>query len=151
MSWDLIVFAAETPLCCDAEGVASFADHWEPPFMGEAEAVSQRISKVFPDTDWSDPTWGVVLGETFALEFSLGALHKTNTFGIHARGEATGAALRLAEATGWRLLDVSTTRWLNLSDDPDASRRAYQTYLDRVNRLYDAPRKPGLLARLFRR
>ncbi|MAZ21706.1 hypothetical protein [Roseovarius sp.] len=151
MSWDLIVFSADTPLRMDAEGVAEFADHWTPPPMGSEAEIRRQISDIFPDTDWTDPHWGVVIGEGFTFEFSLNGLARTNSFGIHARGAATGAALRLMAATGWRLLDVSTTRWLNLAEDPDAGRRKHKAYVDKILAAQNDPKPPSLLARLFRR
>ncbi|MGR3837331.1 MAG: hypothetical protein ACU0A2_03165 [Cognatishimia sp.] len=151
MSWDLIVFSAETPMNCDDDGVATFADNWEALSIGGLPEVQQSISTALTGVDWSDPTWGLLVGESYALEFSLGSVEQTNTFGIHARGEATAAVMQLIGATGWKILDVSTTKWLNLSTDPDEGRRQYQDYLDIVIERHYKPKKAGFFARIFGR
>ena len=109
--------------------------------MGSEAEIRRQISDIFPDTDWTDPHWGVVIGEGFTFEFSLNGLARTNSFGIHARGAATGAALRL----------MAATRWLNLAEDPDAGRRKHKAYVDKILAAQNDPKPPSLLARLFRR
>lgn len=151
MSWDLIVFAADTPMTCDDNGVATFADDWEPSVLGPLAEIQQSISTVLPGVEWSDPTSGLLVADDYALEFSLGSAEQTNTFGIQARGEATAALLHLVDATGWKILDVSSTTWLNLAPDPDAGRRQYQDYHDTVMEQHYRPERSGFLARIFGR
>ncbi|MEO3415894.1 hypothetical protein AAFO92_14660 [Roseovarius sp. CAU 1744] len=151
MSWDLIVFSADTPINSDQSGIASFEDGWEAADIGAQPDVRQAISRAFPDTDWSDPRWGVLVGATFSFEFSLGAKEQVNTFSIHSRGDATPAVMQLIAETDWKVLDVSTTKWLNQSADPDEGRQKFQNYLDTVIEKHYEPQRRGLLARLFRK
>jgi hypothetical protein len=151
MSWDLIVFAADTPMEADSDGVASFADGWTSSDIGTLLEAQRSISSVFPAVDWSDPTWGLLIDDSFSFEFSLGSEKQINTFSIHARGEATPAVMEIVATTGWRILDVSTTTWLNNSSDPDEGRRQFQSYLDTVVEQHYKPDGRGFLARIFGR
>lgn len=151
MSWDLIVFAAGTPVDSDSDGVASFHDGWKSPNIGTYLEVQRSISSVFPEADWTDPVWGLLISDSCCLEFSLGSDEQINTFSIHARGEATPAVLEIVAATGWKILDVSTTTWLNTSSDPDEGRRQFQSYLDTVVEQHYKPKIRGFLARIFGR
>ena len=152
MSWDLIVFAKDTPTRSDEKGLASFEDGWEATDIGTLEEVPREISRAFPETNWSDPTWGLLAGDSFSLEFSLGRKEPVNTFSIHARGSATDAVLHMISVTGWKVLDVQTTQWLNDAEDPDRGRRLFQNFLDTVIEEHHAPpEKKGVFSRLFGR
>lgn len=151
MSWDLIVFAADTPMEADSDGVATFADGWTSSDIGTLLEVQRSISSAFPEVDWSAPAWGLLIGNSFSLEFSLGSEKQINTFSIHARGEATPAVMEIVAATGWKILDVSTTTWLNNSSDPDEGRKQFQGYLDTVVEQHYKPARRGFLARIFGR
>lgn len=149
MSWDLIAFAADTLLYTGEDGVARFPDSWMPADIGVSRDVRKKISEVYAETDWSDPAWGVFVNDSYSFEFSIGTEDAINTFSIHARGEATAAVVRLIDATGWKMLDVSTMRWLNNSPDPDEGRRKFQSYLDTVIDAQSKSNKRGLLSYVF--
>ncbi len=162
MSWDLWVFAADTPMDVDDAGHARFADDFSPSPLGTPDEVRSTLSQVFPALDWADPTWGQLEGDGFSIEFPLGDEDPCRTLILFARGNATAAALRLIDATGWCLLDTGNGGWMNLSADPDAGRRAFEAYLStalraaRMERNADQsaaspPGRRGLFSRLFGR
>ena len=76
MSWGLIVFAANTPMEADSDGVATFADGWTPSDIGTLSEVQRSISSVFSEVDWSAPNRGLLIGDRFSLEFPLGSEKK---------------------------------------------------------------------------
>lgn len=158
MSWDLIVLDFKDARSDPESRIAIFADNWVSPVIGSGQTVRAKISDALPDVDWSDPLWGCLVGSDFALEFSLGAEDAISSFAIHARGNATPPVLTLMSATGWRMLDVSTTKWLHEASDPDEGRAKYQAYLDTVLETYTPTKTPsaskktaGLLKRLLTR
>lgn len=151
MSWDLIVFAADTPMNSDSDGIASFAENWTSPNIGMLPEVQQSIALIFSEVDWSDPIWGILVGNSYSLEFALGSAEQINTFSIYARGEATPAVMQLANITGWKILDVSTMTWLNQAIDPDVGRRQFQSYFDTVIEQHYKPKKRGFLSRILGR
>ncbi|OYU17241.1 MAG: hypothetical protein CFE34_16745 [Rhodobacteraceae bacterium PARR1] len=72
MSWDLVVFAADTPMGVDDAGHARFDDDFSPSPLGTQDEVRGTLSQVFPALDWADPTWGQLEGDGFSIEVALG-------------------------------------------------------------------------------
>lgn len=158
MSWDLFVFSAETAMGAGPAGEAVFADDFQPMPIGPLRQVRSDLSAVFPAIDWTEPGWGSLDAEGYSLEFSLGAEDPCLTLMIHARGAATPAILKLIDATGWHVLDMSSGKWINLSSDPDAGRQLFEAYLQSVLPSPPPPQSPpeppvkrGVLSRLFGR
>lgn len=149
VSWDLFVFDFEEALSDPETGKAIFLDNWEPPAIGDAKSVRAKISEVFSQVIWTDPTWGSVDRADFSLEFNIGGQDVISNFVIHARGQATPAVLTLMSETGWKILDTSTGKWLHETSNPDEGREAFQRYLNTVLGTNATARKPNLLKRLF--
>lgn len=156
------VFAADTPMDVDDAGHARFDDDFSPSPLGTQDEVRGTLSRVFPAFNWTDPTWGQLEGDGFSIEVALDDEDPCRTLILFARGNATAAALRLIDATGWRLVVSGTDGWMNLSADPDAGRRAFEAYLSatiraaRMERNADQsaaspPGRRGLFSRLFGR
>jgi hypothetical protein len=150
MSWDLIVFDFPDPMSAPDTGLAIIPDDWMPPSMGSSESVRAKISGALPEVDWTDPSWGNFDGSGFSLEFGMGKEETISSFSIFARGNATQAVLMLVSATGWRILDLSSGKWMHASSNPDEGREAFQSYLHSVIAREVPTRKRSLLSRLFR-
>jgi hypothetical protein len=105
MSWDISVMAASTP----PAPVEQMPKDWRGATLGSEGEVREKISAVLPEVDWSDPTWGILEGNGFSFEFNIGSQRPCEGFMIHVRGggPAVTSLLRLAEKTGWYLLDCS--------------------------------------------
>ena len=75
MSWDVMLFNFEGK----PPSFESLPDDFEPPVMGEADAIREKISASLPDVDWSDPAWGMLEGEGWSIEFNHQATgHRTD-------------------------------------------------------------------------
>lgn len=130
-------------------GTAIFPDTWEPPIIGDANTVRTIISGVLSQVSWANPKWGIVVGADFSLEFNLSGEEAISNFMIHARGHATPAILELVSATGWRILDTITGKWMHETSNPDEGREAFQRYLNIVLETEVIAKKPSRLKRLF--
>ncbi len=149
MSWDLVVLDFEEAISDPETGTAIFPDTWEAPIMGDANTVREKISEALASVSWSAPTWGTVDGADFSLEFDMGGDEAISSVTIHARGHATPAILALMSATGWRVLDTTTGKWLHETSNPDEGRQAFQSFLETVLETKVTAKKPSLLKRLF--
>jgi hypothetical protein len=149
VSWDLVVFDFEEALSDPQTGTAIFPNMWEPPVIGDANTIRAKISEALSKVSWADPTWGTVDSADFSLEFNMGSEEAISNFMIHARGHATPAILTLMSATGWRILDTSTGKWMHETSNPDEGREAFQSYLNIVLETEVMAKKPTLLKRLF--
>ncbi len=151
MSWDFVVFAADTPMNTDEEGAAIFPNDWAPSAIGTLTDIRRNLSAMFPTLNWSDTPNGVLTGDDFALEFLLETSETVTSFSIYARGNATQTLLQIIRDTNWRLLEIASSEWLNLAQDPDKGRRQFQEYLNTVAKTHYPPAKRGLFARLLGR
>lgn len=131
MSWDVSVFAAETP----PPPVAEMHADWVGLPLGTHAELRAKISQVLPQVDWSDPLWGIYHRDE-VLEFNLGADDPALSFMVHVRGggDPVSLLIGLVERWGWYLLDTSTMEWLHHSEAPDAGWAAFRGYRDRVLR-----------------
>jgi len=107
---------------------------WRGESLGSEAEVREKISAVLPEVDWSDPTWGIIEGDGFSFEFNIGSEGPCDGFMIHVRGGGPVVThlLKLAEKTGWYLLDCSQSEWLHHCKDPEAGWVGFQAYRDRV-------------------
>lgn len=130
MSWDVLVSGAKSPPPC----VADMPDDWHGNILGATDDVRQRITASFPNTDWTDPSWGIFEGDGFSFEFSIGSKDQSDGFMIHVRGggSAVPSLLKLAESNQWYLLDCSQGEWLHHCTDPEAGWSGFKAYRDRV-------------------
>lgn len=77
----------------------------EKPTMGSPETLRRQISALFPDTDWSDPTYGT--SDESGLDFMLPGPEKAAenlcSFSIRLGGEEdpVPAIHRLCKQYGW--------------------------------------------------
>ncbi|MFL5733038.1 MAG: hypothetical protein ACJ78Q_07525, partial [Chloroflexia bacterium] len=76
MSWDVMVFDFNGP----PPDLNEAPPDYQPPVMGSAAQVRERISAHLPGVDWSDPTWGDYLGEGFTIEFNMGRRETIDSF-----------------------------------------------------------------------
>jgi hypothetical protein len=82
MSWDLFVMALPA-------GIVSIGDipkDYKPPALGTRSEIIAKISSVFPQTDFSDPSWGILNVPGCIIEFSMGSKPEVDHFAMHARG-----------------------------------------------------------------
>lgn len=151
MSWDFVAFAADTPMNTNEAGAAVFPDDWAPSAIGNHTDIRQNLSEIFPTLNWSGTPNGLLTGDDFALEFLIENNEPVTSFSIYARGNATQSLLQIIQVTNWCLLDISSSEWLNLAQDPDKGRRQFQEYLNTVVKTHYTPAKRGLFAKLLGR
>ncbi|HEV3257212.1 MAG TPA: hypothetical protein VG013_10055 [Gemmataceae bacterium] len=130
MSWDVSVLAAKIV----PPPVAEMADDWRGDILGSADEVRVRISACLPAVDWSNPTWGIYVGDGFSYEFNVGRKDPSDGFMVHVRGAGDPVAplIQMAERCGWYLLDHSQGEWLHHCAKAGAGWQGFQAYRDRM-------------------
>ncbi len=111
MSWDVLV--QDFPM--DAERIADVPDDFVPSSLGSRSNLIAKIQEVVPFADFSDPSWGLLDGEDFSIEVSLGASEEVEGFAFHVRGSDTGAAVvaDILEKLKLRAFDTTTGEFFN--------------------------------------
>jgi hypothetical protein len=106
MSWD--VFVQDLPP--DVRSIKDVPDEYQPRPLGRRDEVIGRIRTVFPDVDFSDPSWGHLRQEGFAVDISMEEGDPVTGVTLHVRGsdDAVGAVVDLIAAIGGRGVDSWT-------------------------------------------
>lgn len=128
MSWDVIIFN----LPDNVKTVLELTDESMTP-LGSRDYILSVISSVFPQADLSDPTWVVLDGDDYSIEFSLGQDEQLETLMLHVRGdiEAINAIENFCKATGWRAFDSSVGEFIDFTDpNRDRGIKRWQEYRD---------------------
>ena len=89
MSWDVIV----QDIPADAVRVDDIANDFVPAPIGKRSEVIRKITEVVPFANFSNPSWGMIDGEGFSIEVSLGEDEELGYFAFHARGTDQAAAV----------------------------------------------------------
>jgi hypothetical protein len=82
MSWDIIVMDLPPGL----KSVAELPKDFKPRPLGQRSDLIKKISAIFPNIDFSDPSWGILKADGCYIEFSMGPHDEVKDFGLHVRG-----------------------------------------------------------------
>lgn len=130
MSWDIMILNSDgTPDC-----LHDAPKDWMPKPMGEAASVRSAITSALPNTDWSDPAWGILAEDSFSLEFNFQKDGPVDAFTIHVRGggDPLPSIVQLCTTNGWVAFDYSTGEMIDLEDPSRDSWMRFQAYRDRI-------------------
>lgn len=130
MSWDILLM----PVPAGFRSVRDIPSDWQPLPLGPRSEVVAGISAVRPDIDWSDPTWGMLGGEGFSIEFSTGREDPVQSVMLHVRGGGDVIPLiaEICERNRWRAIDCSSGEFMDFGEESAQSWRDWQAYRDRV-------------------
>lgn len=80
MSWDVILMNVPS----NVRSISELED--ELPILGSKIEVLSILSSALPSINLSDPTWGVMDGDNFSIEFSIGDKDPIQTIMLFVRG-----------------------------------------------------------------
>lgn len=126
MSWDISIYKFPTAY----SSVADIPEDSSLVPLGTRRSVQQAISKVFADTDWSDPAWGIWESSNGSIEFNLGESETNDGFMLHVRagGEVVPLIVSLCIDNEWQGLDCSTGEFIERSSNPAQGLESWADY-----------------------
>lgn len=129
MSWDVLILSLPE----GTRSLEGLPEGYDAHLAPTAE-VLDTLHDLFPTMDFTDPTWCVLLSDTYSMEFSVGSKDPCQSIMLHVRGdEAAIEPIRaLCERTGWRAFDTSDGELIEFSADPAKGLRAWRAYRGRV-------------------
>jgi hypothetical protein len=134
VSWDVLFQDLPDGVTCLDDIPADFQPT-KP--LGTHADVLAKLRSAAPGVDFSDPTWGVLGGNGFSIEFNVGNEEPVMALMLHVRGmneERVFAILRdVALALDRQAIDCSAGTLLDFSaDDVAAGFQAWRRYRDRI-------------------
>jgi hypothetical protein len=130
MSWDISI----QDLPANAATVADIPDDFKPRLLGPRSDVIARVREILPDANFRDPSWGILEGGDFSIEFNMGSEEICDGFMLHIRGGggiAMTVVAKLLEHLKLRGIDCQTGDFFR-HDAAEDSFRQWQAYRDRV-------------------
>lgn len=135
MGWDVMIFNYHG---APPRDITLSSDDDGPFVLGAAKRVREAITTTLPGVDWSDPTWGMYLGNGFTFEFSAGSDDPIMAIMVHVRGggDPIPELLRVAVPNQWSLFDCSTSEFIDPNDPSQEGWTGFQAFRDRVIQEY---------------
>ena len=129
MSWDVLIVNVPAHIKSDKDLPEDFESN-----LGSADDIRSLLESIFPDIDLSDPTWGVLEGADFSIEFSMGEKTPVDELMLHVRGSdaAIEPIRKVCEAGKWRALDLSDGEYLDFSGSPEEGLDSWREFRDQV-------------------
>lgn len=124
MSWDAVMLKINGPF----RPIEEVADEDYLP-LGSLESVAERIRAVFPNAEWSSPTWA--LDYDTGVTIDLEGVESSNSILVSVSGSENPIPhlLALARANDWVVLDCSTTEFLNPDEVSSEGWEGYQSLM----------------------
>ena len=112
--------------------ISEIPDDFKPGPIGNRDEIIKQIVELYPDADFSDPTWGVIDKEIFSIEINLGEDQIVDSIALHVRGEKPGAdcVANIIKKLGQRAFDTGTGELLDIND-PDKGFAKWRAYRDK--------------------
>ena len=124
MSWDVSLFKGPAGM----KAISDLPRDYEVLTFDRAVAIA-KISALFPGTvDFSNPSWGTVIGDGWSMEVNIGDNDVCSSMMLHIRGggDPVTAALKIADALELTPIDCSSGDILTLEDNCFSKWRDYR-------------------------
>jgi len=82
MSWDVLVMDLPPGI----KSIDEIPKGWSPSPLGKRADIIAKISALYPEADFGDPSWGTLRLTEVSIEFSLGDDEEIDHFATHVRG-----------------------------------------------------------------
>lgn len=125
MSWDVIILKEKFEID---------DNDYTPPPLGNRKDIIAALTKIFPNLDYTDPSWGLLKESDYSIEFNTGDEEIVATMMLHIRGGGNplNAIKLILNELNWAALDCSTTEFIDLDMNDNESWIEFQKYRDKV-------------------
>ena len=103
MSWD--IFVQDLPK--NASTIKEIPRDFAPEPIGKRSQIIDKIRKIVPAADFSEPSWGRIRGDNWSIEVNMGKDEECSGFCFHVRGSdaAAGVVAAILDELKLRALD----------------------------------------------
>ncbi|CAN5510166.1 hypothetical protein BH10BAC2_BH10BAC2_37280 [soil metagenome] len=126
MSWDILVMNSNKPVDFEKGDWDNFKSR---------EFVVNNIKQTFPDSNWQDPSWGLLDNSKAVIEFNIGDKKEMdNTFMLHVRGgqDPTAEIAKMCKQHNWIAYDISGEQFIDDNQPANDSFKDWENYRDQV-------------------
>jgi hypothetical protein len=122
MSWD--VFVVDLPP--GIKSIDEIPKDWTPSPLGKLADIIAKISALYPEASFRDPSWGTLMLPEVGIEFNLGKDEEVDHFAMHVRGgdPAPHVVVRILDELGMQAVCSGSKSGL-LEYDPVSGSKAF--------------------------
>src|SRR5260370_18497461 len=130
VSWD--IFVQDLP--SGVRNTSEIPDDFHPQPLGRRDDIIVRIREIFPNADFTDPSWGTCETAEWSIEFNMGEEKICDSFALHVRagGGAAAGIARLLDHLGLMALDSGSETGIFDKAAADAGFQRWQAYREQV-------------------
>jgi hypothetical protein len=131
MSWDILV----QDLPKTASRIEDIPDDFAPRPIGKRSQIIDKIRQIVPAADFSDPSWGLIDGENWSIEVSMGEEEECSGFCFHVRGSdaAVGVVAAILEELKLRAVDPAhDSGFFTAGSEATEAFRKWKAYRDQI-------------------
>ncbi|TXK74515.1 hypothetical protein FU659_29170 [Paenibacillus sp. N3.4] len=102
--------------------------------IGDRKEIVVILNEIFPDVDFTDPSWGGLDREGYSIEFNIPEEVNVTAVTLHVRGnnESIRALKEIHDKTGWTAMDETI---IDFSSNPERGLEEWRSYRDHVVRI----------------
>jgi len=133
MSWDVSIIKFSKTY----HSLEEIPENCEPLPLGRRAEVQGKISLVFPETNWADPSWGTWDSNAGSIEFNMGDEEEVSSFMLHVRADNSviSKIVDLVLQNGWQAIaPTDDGSFLEQKAQPEKGLEHWRNYRDQVVR-----------------
>jgi hypothetical protein len=129
VSWD--IFAMDFP--AEFKSVSDIPSDFKGGSLGSRSSIISKIKALIPSANFADPSWGLIDGEGWSIEVSIGD-EDCDCIAFHVRGgeEAVEAVTKILEHLNIRAFDAQTGEFFVAGPTSLESFRKWRNYRDQA-------------------
>lgn len=130
MSWD--VYLMKIPE--NISSVVEMGNDFESQPLGNHEDILKVFKELFPTSDFTDPNWGMLDTEDYAVEFNISKSDPVDSIMLHIRGNDKSVEIveGICKRTGWRAIDTGSGDFIDFSNSPENSFKEWSRFRNQV-------------------
>jgi hypothetical protein len=120
MSWDVLLINSAMQVDIDSDDYPEFTSRME---------FIEKVSASIPESDWSDPTIGIVDSDLAVMEFEVGdeeEIGATVLVNIYGGENPVEEIARLCKENQWQAYDIASESYIDLDTPVSDTWNAYQ-------------------------
>jgi hypothetical protein len=130
MSWDVFLMKVSEKVI----KVEYMDENFPPQLLGGRNEVLALFKELFPEADFTDPSWGILDNENYSIEFNIPNEDSLESITLHIRGDelVVKAVEKICQRTGWRAIDSGSGDFIDFSNSPETGFKEWQNFKNQV-------------------
>lgn len=130
MSWDIVIINFSK----NYKAMDEIPENEQPLDLGTRSFIHQTVLEFFPNTNWSDSSWGIFDSEFGSIGFNIGPDDPISDMMLHVRAsnEIVIPIILMCKKHSWSAIDCGSGDFLEQLEDPTLGLERWRSYLSQI-------------------